>query len=149
MRMDDLISRQQAIDAINKALDRETLLNRLVRQVAVDAVRMVSTVHCEDCPYKERRESEKMNEQFESCDDCIYSDVEESVCVQMQCIHAFALRGGLRERFIPRQQQGTWQQCYITTPTGGQHCVWECDGCGARVAERTKYCAECGRRMTE
>lgn len=87
-------------------------------------------------------------DKFESCDDCIYSDVEESVCVQMQCIHAFALRGGLRERYIPKATTGAWEQRYITTPTGGQHCVWECDGCGARVAERTKFCAECGRRMT-
>ena len=37
--MDDLISRQAAIDVINKALDRETLLNRFVRKVVVDAVK--------------------------------------------------------------------------------------------------------------
>ena len=39
--MDDLISRQAAIDAVNRALDRETLLNRLVRKVVVDAIRIV------------------------------------------------------------------------------------------------------------
>ena len=37
--MDDLISRQAAIDAVTKALDRETLLNSFVRKVAVDAVK--------------------------------------------------------------------------------------------------------------
>lgn len=48
--MSDLISRQAAIDAINKALDRETLLNRLVRRIAVDAVReLLSAQPEEDC----------------------------------------------------------------------------------------------------
>ncbi len=39
--MDDAISRQAAIEAVNRALDRETLLNRLVRKVVVDAIRIV------------------------------------------------------------------------------------------------------------
>ena len=42
--MDDLISRQAAIDAINKALDRETLLNCLVRKAAVDAVKVLPPI---------------------------------------------------------------------------------------------------------
>lgn len=42
--MSDLISRQAAIDAVNRALDRETLLNRLVRKVAIDAIRIVPPV---------------------------------------------------------------------------------------------------------
>ena len=90
-------------------------------------------------------------DKYESCDDCIYSDVEESVCVQLKCVHAYALRTGLRDRYIPKEsvrRTGKWEHRCIISPTGGQHCVWECDGCGARVAERTKYCAECGRRMT-
>lgn len=39
-------------------------------------------------------------DKYESCDDCIYSDVEESVCVQMLCIHAVPR---LRERYIPKE----------------------------------------------
>ena len=35
----DTIYRQAAIDAVTKALDRETLLNSFVRKVAVDAVK--------------------------------------------------------------------------------------------------------------
>ena len=42
--MADLIDRQAAIDAVNRALDRETLLNRLVRKVAIDAIRIVPPV---------------------------------------------------------------------------------------------------------
>jgi hypothetical protein len=39
--MNDLISRQAAIEAINKALDRQTLLNRFVRKVAIDAIKQL------------------------------------------------------------------------------------------------------------
>ena len=39
IRMSDLIKRDDAIEAINKALDRETLLYGLVRKIAVDAIR--------------------------------------------------------------------------------------------------------------
>lgn len=54
--MNDTISRSAAIDAINKALDRETLLNSFVRKVAVDAVKVLPTaqpeiIHCKDCKY--------------------------------------------------------------------------------------------------
>ena len=38
-RMDDLISRQAAIDAVNSAFDRETLLTGFVRSIAVRAIR--------------------------------------------------------------------------------------------------------------
>lgn len=52
----DTISRAAAIDAINKALDRETLLNSFVRKVAVDAVKAMPSaqpeiIHCKDCKY--------------------------------------------------------------------------------------------------
>ena len=39
--MDDLIDRQAAIEAINKALDRQTLLNCFVRKVAIDAIKQL------------------------------------------------------------------------------------------------------------
>ena len=39
--MRDVISKQAAIDAINKAFDRETLENSFVRKVAVDAVKAI------------------------------------------------------------------------------------------------------------
>ena len=37
--MSDLISRQDAIDAVQHAFDRETLLNGFMRKVAVDALK--------------------------------------------------------------------------------------------------------------
>ena len=37
--MDDLISRQAAIEAVNNAFDRETLLTGFVRSIAVRAIR--------------------------------------------------------------------------------------------------------------
>ena len=45
--MDDLISRQAAIDGINKELDRETLLNRFVRKIVIDAVRALPSAQPE------------------------------------------------------------------------------------------------------
>ena len=39
--MSDLISRKAAIDAIENAFDRETILNRFVRKIAISAVRLL------------------------------------------------------------------------------------------------------------
>jgi hypothetical protein len=79
--------------------------------------------------------------EFESCDNCIYSDVEESECIQMQCIHAFALRGGLRERYVPKATADTshWIPRHINS---------ECAKCGGRGAGAFKFCPWCGRKMT-
>ena len=41
IRMDDTISRQAAIDAVNNAFDRETRLTGFVRSIAVRAIRDV------------------------------------------------------------------------------------------------------------
>lgn len=47
--MSDLIDRQQAIDAIENAFDRETILNRFVRKIAISAVRLLPSAHPELC----------------------------------------------------------------------------------------------------
>ena len=52
----DLISRQAAIDAINNAFDRETLLTGFVRSVAVRAIRDLPSaqseiIRCKDCEH--------------------------------------------------------------------------------------------------
>jgi hypothetical protein len=54
--MDDLISRQAAIDAVQHAFDMETLLNRFVRKVAVDALKTMPSaqpeiIRCKDCKH--------------------------------------------------------------------------------------------------
>ena len=46
--MNDLISRQAAIDAVNNAFDRETLLTGFVRSIAVRAIRDVPTIQPDD-----------------------------------------------------------------------------------------------------
>ena len=43
----DLISRQAAIDAIESAFDRETILNRFVRKIAISAVRLLPSAQPE------------------------------------------------------------------------------------------------------
>ena len=43
----DTISRQAAIDAIESAFDRETILNRFVRKIAISAVRLLPSAQPE------------------------------------------------------------------------------------------------------
>ena len=50
----DTISRQAVIDAIENAFDRETILNRFVRKIAISAVRLLPSaqpeiIRCKDC----------------------------------------------------------------------------------------------------
>ena len=54
----DTISRAKAIEAINKALDRQTLLNRFVRKVAIDAIKQLppaqpEIIRCKDCRFSD------------------------------------------------------------------------------------------------
>ena len=123
--MDDLISRQAVID----------LWDKYHYTIAVDAMRY-------DAELRHLPPAQPEQESFEWCRDCKEYDQAQ------HCCHRWtkAIRKTVDE-LKQSAQQGTWQQRYVTTPTGGLHCVWECDGCGARVAERTKFCAECGRRM--
>ena len=46
--MNDLIERQAAIEAVNNAFDRETLLTGFVRSIAVRAIRDVPTIEPDD-----------------------------------------------------------------------------------------------------
>ena len=43
----ELIDRQAAIDAIENAFDRETILNRFVRKIAISAVKLLPSVQPE------------------------------------------------------------------------------------------------------
>ena len=63
--MNDLISRQAAIEAINKALDRQTLLNCFVRKVAIDAIKQLP-------PAQPKRGKWEMgiDERFVECSEC-------------------------------------------------------------------------------
>jgi hypothetical protein len=53
--MDEYIRKQDAFDAVNHALDRETILFSFVRKVAISALKglhaadVASVVHCRDC----------------------------------------------------------------------------------------------------
>ena len=46
-KMDELISRHDVIDAIQKALDREACLYRFVRKVAIDAIKTMPSTQPE------------------------------------------------------------------------------------------------------
>lgn len=53
--MSDLISRQAAIDAVENAFDRETILNRFVRKIAISALRKMPPAQPEPLTDKEQR----------------------------------------------------------------------------------------------
>ena len=140
---DDAISRKAVIDFITdierRALDKSLKISNGNSDEVMKTVMATAKAirgYCEIAP--------PAQQSFEWCHDCKEYDQAQ------HCCHRWtkAIRKTVDE-LKQSAQQGKWEPCYITTPTGGQHCVWECDGCGARVAERTKYCAECGRRMTE
>ena len=75
--MSDLISRQAAIDAVNNAFDRETLLTGFVRSIAVRAIRDMQSAQPEPSDavyrlYKRAYEAGQRNAQTEivRCKDC-------------------------------------------------------------------------------
>ena len=51
----DTISRQAAIDAIENAFDRETILNRFIRKIAISAVKQLPPVQPEKLTDIEQR----------------------------------------------------------------------------------------------
>ena len=65
--MSDLINREDAVKAINKALDRETLLYGLVRKIAVDAIRSIPSA---DRPQGEWIEQEDDYYHYWECSEC-------------------------------------------------------------------------------
>lgn len=69
--MDDLIRRQDAIDAIQKAYDRETLLNRFVRDIATKTLN--------NLPSAERKHGEWVTvkgsngKDYRKCTNCLHT----------------------------------------------------------------------------
>lgn len=80
--IDGYVYKQTAIDEINKALDRETLLNSFVRKIAVEAVKklptadVVEVVRCKDCKYCDTGIDEDGNH-FLKCLGWVYGGTKE------------------------------------------------------------------------
>lgn len=72
-QMYDYIKKQVTIDEINKALDRETLLNSFVRKIAVEAVKkmpsadVVEVVRCWNCVWWDNCPSSTITPNFHMC----------------------------------------------------------------------------------
>ena len=105
--------------------------------------------------------------EFESCSNCIYSDADEAVCIQLQCIHAGSV---LKECYVPKQAfkeadaddkfhpehedtSGTSEWIPLDTYMGQERYI--CRECGEITKDtvmgkpRARFCPQCGRRMTE
>lgn len=85
---------------------------------------------------------EKPNPNFESCNDCIYSDDSEEACILRGCIHAVV---ELNECYKPKQRTGKW----IRNDNG----TWSCDQCNSWIPDEQHYyarfCLYCGARMED
>lgn len=87
--MSDLIDRQAVIDAINTALDRETLLNRLVRKVALDAIKSLPSAQPERNGrwHIEEKDSIYGKKYILTCSECddIYAVSEDALPYEKYC----------------------------------------------------------------
>lgn len=85
----DLISRKAAIDAIENAFDRETILNRFVRKIAISAVRMLPSaqpeiIRCKDCKWYGRADKRR----FYRGTDCLNHRIDTIVPDKDYCSRA-------------------------------------------------------------
>ena len=84
--------------------------------------------------------------EFESCAYCIHYEDDSELCILRQCVHAVITRECYEPK-RPDRPAGEWIEHYTVTSTGGTHRSWRCSECGALVAERKKFCAECGAKL--
>ena len=136
----DSIDRQAAIDAIENAFDRETILNRFVRKIAISAVRKLPSAQQEPCEDAVSRKM-AMDAITASTPYCVVPDDYHISVVDME------FRISTLPSVTPKQRTGHWieYRCdmYICS---------ECDNVYTDLSgERygMNYCPNCGARMTE
>lgn len=88
---------------------------------------------------------EKPNPNFESCEDCIYSDDSDEVCTLRGCIHAVV---ELKECYKPKQRTGKWLRVPCKFVTSKSY-VYQCNKCEAASHFASEFCPHCGAKMKE
>ena len=79
-----------------------------------------------------------VNEEYKSCDDCIYADDADEICMSRRCVHAI---GSLVECYTPKKT-GHWIECADEVKVF-------CSECKEVSDYPTKYCSNCGAKMRE
>ena len=84
-----------------------------------------------------------------NCMNCCVGAFKHDLCLDKFCNKYASI--GNSDEFIKKiemgRNTGSWLEHYTVTATGGLHRSWRCSECDALVAERKKFCAECGAKM--
>jgi uncharacterized paraquat-inducible protein A len=127
---DDLISRAEAIYAVQHAFDMETLLNSFVRKVAVDALKTMPSAQSEP-------------EEFEWCNGCKEYDQEKHCCHRWTKV----IRKTVDEIKADPVRHGHWIKEFENEDGRNLRCS-ECRMVFYVGKGRDgNYCPECGARM--
>lgn len=73
-----------------------------------------------------------------NCDACPYRDVSESCREKLQkdVLEELSVKENIQDMMIPRTNFGIQQPVWYT-----------CSVCGVRIAEKDRYCKNCGRKV--
>ena len=135
--MNDLISRQAAIDAANKLIDRFERILRDIRETNED-----ESV-CGMCEY----DGAFIGESGDWCNEC--PGVNRADC--------FKLSEECRKRWLkelnltsaqPQRMRGRWKRTYLDHEAMGERpSIFYCSACNQCIAYPTNYCPSCGADM--
>ena len=139
--MDDLISREAALDVLNElARDRFTIKDTF--QIYLDALK--------DADLKIRQMPTAEPELDEWCTDCKEYDSERHHCPRFNRV----IRETMKEVKEAEPRKGKWEEKQDNEWAGGG--AWVCSGCGwgyafgaYHEAFEFNYCPNCGARMEE
>ena len=129
--MSDLIERQAAIDAIDSAFDRETVLNRFVRKIAIMAVKNLPSAQPERCQLSDDdKETIRIH----------LSAFKEELCNQRRWNEANDYEE-LIDRFMkaqPARKKGKWFH---------YEGMYSCSECHSQFYNMSAFCPNCGADM--
>lgn len=142
--MNDLISRQAAIDALNGLIDRFEQILRDIRETNGD-----DSV-CGMCEY----DGAYIGQSGDWCNECPGFDEEDCFKLSDKCRKRWLKSVDLpsAQPTIEERKTGKWVRHY-TRPGVYADLAWHCSACGYATswswAHKYKFCPECGAEMEE
>ena len=159
--MSDLIERQDALDAIDKAFERSNQLNAYIRAFMMNAISEVKKLppaqpkHDEN-PCQEQGDSDKFGVKTgETCADCISRQAAIDACIKVRELHAYDEIEEIKHlpSAQPERKMGKW----IEQDDGWDGIYYECSVCrepftlidGTPSDNLYNFCPNCGADMRE
>ena len=132
--MDDLISRQTAIDVINQLINEfEEICSHIRERNVDDSV-------CGLCEY----DGAYIGQSGDWCNECPGFDKDD----------CFKLKDEYRQEWLkklpsaePERKTGRWIYDNEAYPYGNPCGHYDCDQCGESVPHKTNFCPNCGAKM--